>query len=178
MKKIKTGVIIKEGFNRSKTCVGCGIFGTTKCDSCKDIKRCKICSRLLRQSWFSYFYEPKKGFTGHFIESKIKCYSYHQPFSDNMCEGCVDWEDYIKDECFICGNKFKNTPKHFLLFGNTCIKDSADTPIDPYKKLTSRIGDDETELKYIGPTEKQKELTELDSKIPDFDKLSTDNTCY
>jgi hypothetical protein len=38
----------------------------------------------------------------------------------DRCITCLDFEKYIKDECFLCKVEYKNNESDFIKYGNLC----------------------------------------------------------
>ena len=115
-------LIPKEEFLKSEHCLRCGIIGETRmCDTCKDLKKCKVCSIILRESFRFYRYDPNKKGT-FYRESSYIIKSPYPEDKDGKCIGCYDWEMRMKFICFLCGEWFSNTLSNYKINGNCCQK--------------------------------------------------------
>ena len=112
--------IPKDEFLAGKQCLRCGIFGQERiCEICKPLKKCEVCSIILRKSFRFYRYDPNKRGTVYREHTYI-IKSPYPPMSELMCKGCDNWEDGMKLWCFKCGEWFENTLNNYKINGNFC----------------------------------------------------------
>src|SRR3990167_10611246 len=72
---------------------------TSLCRSCQKWQRCEICNIMF---------------------CKLKRHVAVQSKNPNRCESCGNYEEKIKEKCFICGNHIENSPKYYKNYGNCC----------------------------------------------------------
>ena len=115
-------MIPKDEFLSGKQCLRCGIFGTEKvCKLCKDLKKCRICTIILRPEFVFYKYTPNTKGTFYKEHSYI-IVSPYPPFIKNQCYDCIGWELGMKYWCYGCGEWFQNTLNNYKINGNFCDK--------------------------------------------------------
>lgn len=118
-------------FRELTKCLSCGIVGEEQmCEKCKalDLKKCDVCGVFLRSGEYEFFaYDITEQYRDvSFIANKnlIVEFSYQKeyisPVSETECNDCNGWENYIKNECWICGTEFDNNPGYYKMNGNLC----------------------------------------------------------
>lgn len=142
MNQMKTKIPTGNTFNPDEfkllvTCVICGRANKNeRCDGCKDLKfdTCEMCDVLLRkgiQTHFSYdirevkrnvdSFKISKALIREFLTESEPLYPHAFPDTTiHLCSGCKDWEKLMKNKCWNCYRKFKNSKENYKLNGNMC----------------------------------------------------------
>lgn len=135
-----TGTIYEpKEFRKYVQCLHCGracnpiCLVQGKCERCFiiDLKDCEICGVLLREDYHPFYsYDIREGhrnldieFTAisepvrEFVSIEKGKYPKH---SKTRCIGCKNFEKGIKNKCYWCKSKFKNSEDNYKLNGNMC----------------------------------------------------------
>lgn len=137
MSKIFTGVVLTPiNFRELNYCLFCGKeckikYGGT-CKECKKLnyKHCKICTIVLRKGWYDFYTydttEDKRDYGINFKPNKRKIREFvEKEYIDNigsedLCKGCIEWQNRMQDVCPKCDNDFSNNEEHYKQYGNLC----------------------------------------------------------
>ena len=137
-------------YKKLTKCVVCGIVVKNKCKSnnCKDVDlpcdshfceqcavvkfdRCKVCTGIFHDKPIvSYTYDIRELKRENGLEFKvskvlIREFKYIKEnitvrASKDTCQNCIGFESTISNECYSCGNEFRNTVLNKILNGNLC----------------------------------------------------------
>lgn len=100
---------------KKNKCLRCGKESPkVLCKDCEKLEKCKLCGIVCRPEgkYKVYSYTPEE----RVEEINSFCTELH----DGFCTGCRDWEQMIKNKCFICHVDFTNTYKNYKENGNCC----------------------------------------------------------
>jgi len=128
MQKTFTGKILTpQEFRNLFPCVRCGKMVEVRqdylCDRCreKNLKQCQVCGIILRtEPRPVYYYDTRdrqqinfKAQTRIIKEFIYELPVFYCPHSEDLCEGCVGWEDEVLNVCKYCGGKVLNQLRLF-----------------------------------------------------------------
>ena len=138
MTKKHTGVVFSaKEFRKLNRCLQCGkasqIEKETMCEECKikNLPLCEMCEIVLRKGLHKFYsYNTKDRHLEDESDLKpntkpvrefctLKESSYPQA-TDTLCSGCLNWENDMKNYCWLCQSSFTNNKQHYKLNGNLC----------------------------------------------------------
>jgi hypothetical protein len=132
-----TGVVFSpQEFRELNNCLGCGralkIAPLEKCQDCRDknLTPCEMCEIILETGIHTHYtYDirenKREGDREQYVSKEsmrefLETEEVDNKYSNTLCKSCQDWENRIKDICWMCDNDFSNTKENYKLNGNMC----------------------------------------------------------